>query len=165
MATVEEDTTKTPSLLDGKSPEQVLVRQAPTMTTAKATKKAPLSSSLAKWTSPSYVWATVKEGALHTFHGFRLFFKEVRIASKYTYRLMRGKKLMRRERKQVNNNLRHWMGCAWLTYVPSHASIVDQDDGRYLADDSFFDLYHYSCARIVVALGAPALSRTVAEYL
>lgn len=47
------------------------------------------------------IWAKVKHEALHYWHGTKLLGKEIRLSAKYQVKLLRGKKLTRRERRQV----------------------------------------------------------------
>jgi len=47
------------------------------------------------------VWNKIKTEAEHYWHGTKLLGKEVRLSAKYQLRLLRGKKLTRRERRQV----------------------------------------------------------------
>lgn len=46
-------------------------------------------------------WATVKKEALHYWHGTKLLGKEIRISARLLRRLVAGKKLTRREHRQV----------------------------------------------------------------
>jgi LETM1 and EF-hand domain-containing protein 1, mitochondrial len=43
----------------------------------------------------------IKNEAIHYYHGFRLFFLELRISNRYLWRLFRGETLTRRERQQL----------------------------------------------------------------
>lgn len=47
------------------------------------------------------IWLRVKEEAIHYWHGFRLFGIEIRISSKYLWRMLKGDNLSRREHRQV----------------------------------------------------------------
>ena len=69
----------------------------PTSTTEKAlAKDAPK-----KGTRMQRIWATVKKEALHYWHGTKLLGKEIRISARIQGRLLAGKKLTRREHRQV----------------------------------------------------------------
>ncbi|GAA5890364.1 hypothetical protein JCM6882_008808 [Rhodosporidiobolus microsporus] len=54
-----------------------------------------------KGTRMQRIWATVKKEALHYWHGTKLLAKEVRISSRLLRRLAGGKKLTRREHRQL----------------------------------------------------------------
>ena len=54
-----------------------------------------------KGTRVQRIWAVVKKEALHYWHGTRLLGKEIRISSRLLRRLIAGKKLTRREHRQV----------------------------------------------------------------
>ena len=54
-----------------------------------------------KGTRMQRVWAVVKKEALHYWHGTKLLGKEVRISARLLRRLVAGKKLTRREHRQV----------------------------------------------------------------
>lgn len=56
-----------------------------------------------KGTRMQRVWAVVKREALHYWHGTRLLGKEIRISSRLLRRLIAGKKLTRREHRQVRS--------------------------------------------------------------
>ena len=60
-----------------------------------------------KGTRVQRIWAVVKKEALHYWHGTRLLGKEIRISSRLLRRLIAGKKLTRREHRQVRLN-RSW---------------------------------------------------------
>jgi hypothetical protein len=51
--------------------------------------------------SAEKVWKAIKEGAHHAYHGTKLLFKEIAISYKLVRKLLDGKQLTRRERKQV----------------------------------------------------------------
>ena len=68
-----------------------------------------------KGTRVQRIWAVVKKEALHYWHGTRLLGKEIRISSRLLRRLIAGKKLTRREHRQVrlNRSLRfHRLGAS-----------------------------------------------------
>jgi len=48
------------------------------------------------------MWASVKKEASHYWHGTKLLGKEIRISARIQGRLLAGKKLTRRERRQVS---------------------------------------------------------------
>ena len=52
----------------------------------------------ARWT-PTWVWVNVKEAALHYWHGSKLLYADIRIASKLLKRIVFGRSLSRREHK------------------------------------------------------------------
>ena len=52
----------------------------------------------ARWT-PTWVWVNVKEAALHYWHGSKLLYADIRIASKLLKRIIFGRSLSRREHK------------------------------------------------------------------
>lgn len=54
-----------------------------------------------KGTRVQRIWAVVKKEALHYWHGTRLLGKEIRISSRLLRRLIAGKKLTRREHRQL----------------------------------------------------------------
>ncbi|GAA5978059.1 hypothetical protein JCM10908_004213 [Rhodotorula pacifica] len=54
-----------------------------------------------KGTRVQRIWAVVKKEALHYWHGTRLLGKEIRISSRLVRRLIAGKKLTRREHRQL----------------------------------------------------------------
>uniref|UniRef100_A0A8R1TS45 Mitochondrial proton/calcium exchanger protein n=2 Tax=Onchocerca TaxID=6281 RepID=A0A8R1TS45_ONCVO len=56
---------------------------------------------------PIYIrWPRIfKEGCKHYYHGFRLLFLEMRLSTKYLWRFLRRKPLLRRERKQLVRTL------------------------------------------------------------
>lgn len=56
-----------------------------------------------KGTRVQRIWAVVKKEALHYWHGTRLLGKEIRISSRLLRRLIAGKKLTRREHRQVRS--------------------------------------------------------------
>lgn len=58
-------------------------------------------SSKEKGTRMQRIWAVVKKEALHYYHGARLLGKETRISARLLRRLIAGKKLTRREHRQV----------------------------------------------------------------
>ena len=89
---------RTPALL---APRSVVCRTAllctkPPSAGTKAAVKAPKAPPPAKW-SPSWVAVTVKEVALHYWHGSKLLAADTRIASKLLSRLVSGRNLSRRE--------------------------------------------------------------------
>ncbi|KNZ45896.1 hypothetical protein VP01_770g3 [Puccinia sorghi] len=47
------------------------------------------------------IWKNVKEEASHYWHGTKLLGKEIRLSAKYQLKLLKGKKLTRRERRQL----------------------------------------------------------------
>lgn len=47
------------------------------------------------------IWKNVKEEASHYWHGTKLLGKEIRLSAKYQLKLLNGKKLTRRERRQL----------------------------------------------------------------
>ncbi|KAG0148987.1 hypothetical protein CROQUDRAFT_669477 [Cronartium quercuum f. sp. fusiforme G11] len=47
------------------------------------------------------IWAKVKSEASHYWHGTKLLGKEIRLSAKYQMKLLRGKKLTRREKRQL----------------------------------------------------------------
>ncbi|PLW46356.1 hypothetical protein PCASD_05443 [Puccinia coronata f. sp. avenae] len=47
------------------------------------------------------IWKGVKEEASHYWHGTKLLGKEIRLSAKYQLKLLKGKKLTRRERRQL----------------------------------------------------------------
>ena len=47
----------------------------------------------------------IKDTALHTYHGFRLFFLDLRISSRLLLKTLRGQSLSRREQKQVSDGV------------------------------------------------------------
>ncbi|CAH7685530.1 LETM1-like protein-domain-containing protein [Phakopsora pachyrhizi] len=47
------------------------------------------------------IWRKIKEEASHYWHGTKLLGKEIRISAKYQMKLLKGKKLTRRERRQL----------------------------------------------------------------
>jgi hypothetical protein len=48
------------------------------------------------------IWKSVREEASHYWHGTKLLGKEIRLSAKYQLKLLKGKKLTRRERRQVS---------------------------------------------------------------
>lgn len=56
-----------------------------------------------KGTRLQRIWATVKKEALHYWHGTKLLGKEIRISARIQGRLLAGKKLTRREHRQVGS--------------------------------------------------------------
>ncbi|OZC06340.1 LETM1-like protein, partial [Onchocerca flexuosa] len=56
---------------------------------------------------PIYIrWPRIiKEGCKHYYHGFRLLFLEMRLSTKYLWRFLRRKPLLRRERQQLVRTL------------------------------------------------------------
>ena len=89
---------RTPALL---APRSVVCRTAllctkPPAAGTKVAVKAPKAPPPAKW-SPSWVAVTVKEVALHYWHGSKLLAADTRIASKLLSRLVSGRNLSRRE--------------------------------------------------------------------
>lgn len=59
------------------------------------------SSSTKKGTRLQRIWAGIKKEAQHYWHGTKLLGKEIRISARIQGRLLAGKKLTRRERRQV----------------------------------------------------------------
>ena len=51
--------------------------------------------------SKKTLWTKVKDEIIHYYSGFKLFCLEVRISSKITWKLLRGKELTRRENRQL----------------------------------------------------------------
>ncbi|RKP11761.1 LETM1-like protein-domain-containing protein, partial [Piptocephalis cylindrospora] len=47
------------------------------------------------------IWLRVKEEVIHYWHGFRLFGIEIRVSSKYLWRMLKGDNLSRREHRQM----------------------------------------------------------------
>ena len=89
---------RTPALL---APRSVVCRTAllctkPPAAGTKVAVKAPKAPPPAKW-SPRWVAVTVKEMALHYWHGSKLLAADTRIASKLLSRLVSGRNLSRRE--------------------------------------------------------------------
>jgi LETM1 and EF-hand domain-containing protein 1 len=60
-----------------------------------------ISTEKAKGTRMQRIWATVKKEALHYWHGTKLLGKEIRISARIQGKLLAGKKLTRREHRQV----------------------------------------------------------------
>jgi len=52
---------------------------------------------------PQRVWKSIKEGAIHYWHGSKLLVSEVRISSRLQTKLLKGGSLTRRERRQVKS--------------------------------------------------------------
>lgn len=78
---------------------------APTTTTSGD--KAVATTSTKKGTRLQRIWASVKKEASHYWHGTKLLGKEIRISARIQGRLLAGKKLTRRERRQVRNMFIH----------------------------------------------------------
>lgn len=47
------------------------------------------------------IYQRIKDGVVHTFYGFRLFFTDIRISLRLTWKLVKGQALTRKERRQV----------------------------------------------------------------
>ena len=71
------------------------------------------------------IWQRVVAEVKHYYHGFRLLFIDVRICSRYIWRLLNGKNLTRRERKQVS---KYFLKYIW-SIVTSLLYRLDQIDG------------------------------------
>lgn len=61
------------------------------------------TSTAKKGTRLQRIWASVKKEASHYWHGTKLLGKEIRISARIQGRLLAGKKLTRRERRQVSS--------------------------------------------------------------
>lgn len=68
---------------------------------ASSSEKALAKDAPKKGTRMQRIWATVKKEALHYWHGTKLLGKEIRISARIQGRLLAGKKLTRREHRQV----------------------------------------------------------------
>lgn len=76
-------------------------RQSPSSATTADDEKNAVAKADKKGTWMQRAWATVKHEASHYWHGTKLLGKEIRLSAKYQVKLLRGKKLTRRERRQV----------------------------------------------------------------
>lgn len=56
---------------------------------------------------PSIAQRIIKE-LKHYYHGFRLLFIDIKVAAHYSWQMLRGKSLTRRERRQVNLSMYHY---------------------------------------------------------
>lgn len=85
-----------------------------------------------KGTRMQRIWATVKKEASHYWHGTKLLGKEVRISARLLRRLVAGKKLTRREHRQVRR----------LSFLPLSSSRTDSCSfcSSSVLPRTFFDL-------------------------
>ncbi|POW07058.1 hypothetical protein PSTT_08522, partial [Puccinia striiformis] len=60
-----------------------------------------LTTSTEQLTRLQKIWKSVREEASHYWHGTKLLGKEIRLSAKYQLKLLNGKKLTRRERRQL----------------------------------------------------------------
>ena len=51
------------------------------------------------------LWVRIKEETLHYYHGFKLFFYEVKISTKLTGKILRGNSLTRREKRHLERTV------------------------------------------------------------
>lgn len=72
-----------------------------------------------KGTRLQRIWTTVKTEASHYWHGTKLLGKEIRISARLQGRLLAGKKLTRREHRQVGCGVGCRLGGRPLTELPS----------------------------------------------
>lgn len=70
-------------------------------TTTSTTEKTVTTTIKLKGTRLQRIWSAVKKEALHYWHGTKLLGKEIRISARIQGRLLAGKKLTRREHRQV----------------------------------------------------------------
>lgn len=73
-----------------------------------SSEKAIAKDAVKKGTRLQRIWGTVKKEALHYWHGTKLLGKEIRISARIQGRLLAGKKLTRRERRQVSQWIVSW---------------------------------------------------------
>lgn len=79
--------------------------------------------------------ARIKATIIHSYHGFRLFFLDLRVSSRLLLKTLRGQALSRREQKQVRPVIVTSMtgaACLWSTGAVPHGLYSIMHDAVYI---------------------------------